>query len=51
MCWLAALRRRLLPVLIEMAFFALWRELRFFAGAKKRNPKKAPLKAKPLVLV
>jgi len=45
----AALRRRLLPVLIEMARFALWCELPFFAGAKKRNPKKTPLEAKPLV--
>jgi len=40
----------LLPVLIDMACFALWRELPFFAGAKKRNPKKAPLEAKPLFL-
>jgi hypothetical protein len=32
-----------------MACFALWRESLFFAGAKKSNLKKAPLKAKPLV--
>ena len=37
-------------MLIEVAHFALWRELPFFAGAKKRNPKKAPLEAKPLLL-
>jgi len=38
-----------LPALIEVTCFALQRELPFFAGAKKRNPKKAPLEAKPLL--
>jgi hypothetical protein len=40
----------LLPALIEVAFFAQRRELPFFADAKKRNPKKVPLEAKPFVL-